>query len=198
MKNKKKIVVAVASLAAVATLTIGGTLAYFTSEDSAKNVVTMGKVAIDLVETSVDGEETGEGFEYKNVMPGDELDKDVNVKVLDGSQDAYIAVKVEVKSANIAVDKLKKIEFNVDECWKLEKQVGNTFFYVYTKNDELSRVAANADLDVFNTVKIPGEDWTNSEASETFSIEVTAYAIQAENTAEVAIVELKKMAGLAE
>lgn len=194
--SKKKIIIAFASLAMVATLAIGGTLAYFTDNDSAVNVVTMGKVDIELVETSDDGEVTDEGIIYENVMPGDELDKDVNVQVVAGSQSAYIAVKVEVVGEAIAPEKLAGIQMNVGEDWTLvkTKDTTNTYFYVY-KN----AVSAETDLDVFDTVTIPGSEWTNVEAQGSFEIKVTAYAIQEKNVeADTAKTELLKLAELEE
>ena len=48
--NKKKLVVVLASLVAVLTLAIGGTLAYFTDTDFNENVMTTGRVEIDQIE----------------------------------------------------------------------------------------------------------------------------------------------------
>ncbi len=46
--KKKKILTMVAAVALVAVIGVGATLAYFTDKDSKTNVVTMGKVDIDL------------------------------------------------------------------------------------------------------------------------------------------------------
>ena len=46
MKKFKKFLLSVLSLALVAVLSIGGTIAYLTSEDSDVNVMTMGNVKI--------------------------------------------------------------------------------------------------------------------------------------------------------
>ena len=48
--TKKKILVLALSLAMVAILAVGGSLAYFTSEDKAENTFTAGGVEIDLIE----------------------------------------------------------------------------------------------------------------------------------------------------
>lgn len=48
--NKKKLVVVLAALVAVLTIAIGGTLAYFTDTEKATNVMTVGKVDINLEE----------------------------------------------------------------------------------------------------------------------------------------------------
>ena len=51
--TKKKILVLALSLAMVAILAVGGSLAYFTSEDKAENTFTAGGVEIDLIEQQV-------------------------------------------------------------------------------------------------------------------------------------------------
>ena len=49
--TKRKILLLAMALCMVAILAVGGTLAYFTAEDSADNVFTMGYVDIELEET---------------------------------------------------------------------------------------------------------------------------------------------------
>ncbi len=53
--NKKKILVLAVSVALIAILAIGGSLAYFTDTDEATNTFTAGGVAIDLIEKERDG-----------------------------------------------------------------------------------------------------------------------------------------------
>ena len=56
--KKKTILVAAIAVMLVAALVVGGTLAYFTDTDAAKNTFTVGNVKIDLIEeggTSRDG-----------------------------------------------------------------------------------------------------------------------------------------------
>ena len=48
--SKRKILLLAMSIIMIAILAIGGTLAYFTAEDSADNVFTMGNVDIELEE----------------------------------------------------------------------------------------------------------------------------------------------------
>ena len=56
--TKKKILVLALSLAMVAILAVGGSLAYFTSEDKAENTFTAGGVKIELIEQQVNKEGT--------------------------------------------------------------------------------------------------------------------------------------------
>ena len=50
MRNKKKMVALIMVLALACASMIGGTLAYFTDDDEATNVFTVGNVSIDLIE----------------------------------------------------------------------------------------------------------------------------------------------------
>ena len=68
--TKRKIMLLAMALCMVAILAVGGTLAYFTAEDSADNVFTMGYVDIELEET----------FEQKSdLVPGLDINKDFQV-----------------------------------------------------------------------------------------------------------------------
>lgn len=61
--TKKKILVLALSLAMVAILAVGGSLAYFTSDDHAENTFTIGNVKIDLIEQERDGKGGLKDFE---------------------------------------------------------------------------------------------------------------------------------------
>lgn len=90
--NKKNILTAAVSLSLVACLSIGATLAYFTDTHTKTNVFTTGEVDIILNDISpeVDGMVSGDpyinnetsGIRYENVVPGDELSKDVSITVM--------------------------------------------------------------------------------------------------------------------
>lgn len=72
-----------------------GTIAYFTAEDTATNVITTGNIRIELEETTVS--ETGELVPFKDltgVMPGADVSKIVQVKNT-GSQPAYVRIRME-------------------------------------------------------------------------------------------------------
>lgn len=72
-----------------------GTLAYFTAEDIAHNVITSGEIDIELQEWA-DEEKTTPFPEdgVNGVMPGTDVTKIVEVRNT-GSNDAYIRVRVE-------------------------------------------------------------------------------------------------------
>lgn len=82
--NKRKLLALALSLCMVAILAVGGTLAYFTSEDQATNVFTMGNVEIDLEETFKQNSE---------LTPGLDIEKKVWVENT-GSKPAYVRVHI--------------------------------------------------------------------------------------------------------
>ena len=84
--NKRKIFTLALAVMMIAILAIGGTLAYFTSEDTADNVFTMGNVEIDLQED----------FEQNsNLQPGLNINKDVRVQNI-GTNDAYVRIHLAI------------------------------------------------------------------------------------------------------
>ena len=93
MKRKILVCALIIGVLAVSAL---GTLAYFTSEDTATNVVTAGNVKIELKENALseDGE-TLVPFENDQIgiMPGTEVSKIVTVKNT-GNQPAFIRIKL--------------------------------------------------------------------------------------------------------
>ena len=100
---KKKILLAAAVMICLA-VGASGTLAYFTSENTAHNVITSGGVNIEVVEKTqgkdgvlVDFPKEG----VRGVMPGSDVSKIVSVKNT-GESEAWIRVQVEsvIKAAD--------------------------------------------------------------------------------------------------
>lgn len=72
-----------------------GSLAYFTAEDQAHNVITSGKVNIDLIETTINEDGTESPFEdLIGIMPGTSVSKVVQVTNI-GDASAYIRIAVD-------------------------------------------------------------------------------------------------------
>ena len=84
--SKRKILLLAMAVMMAAILAIGGTLAYFTDEDEATNVFTMGNVEIDLEEDFVP---------ESNLQPGLDVKKEAWV-VNTGSNDAYVRVHIAI------------------------------------------------------------------------------------------------------
>lgn len=94
---KKKLITIAVAVLCVAMLGYS-TIAYFTHEDTATNVITSGNIQIALQETAINEEgETilfQESQERFDVMPGEEVSKIVQVENT-GSNDAYVRIKIE-------------------------------------------------------------------------------------------------------
>ena len=198
--KKKNLLTAAASLALVAVIGVGATLAYFTDKTGTKtNAFGMGKVDISISDTSPElegakqGTETDAGVEYDDVMPGDLLSKRVAVNVEDGSAPCYVAVKVEVANevegsvptvaelnglvtaAVQAYDAKKGVSVEEPTWWPVEGE--DCVYYVY--NTAVSPETGK-DLVLFDSIDIP-DAWNNAYAGCNFSIVVSAYAVQEAN-----------------
>ena len=93
--NKKFQVLAVAGVLTVGI--VGGTLAWFTSQDSTTNKFTTGSIK----EQGTDGIKITEEFdEPKNMLPGDEVNKDVQIRNT-ASYDQFIRVKLIPKFVDV-------------------------------------------------------------------------------------------------
>lgn len=157
-----------------------GTLAYFTAEDTAHNVIKSGEIAIELQEWA-DEEKTTPFPEdgVSGVMPGSDVTKIVEVKNT-GSNAAYIRVKVEKEiilpdGVEGEPDSgLMKIDFD-ETYWTL----GEDGYYYY--NAALEPDAVTEPL--FASVSFDpamGNIYQNSTAK----VDVTAYAVQVANNGD--------------
>lgn len=91
MRLKKRFI-ACCLLAMLLSLITQTTLAYFTAQETARNVITSGGIDIKLNETTSDGSEF---TDVTNVMPGDEVSKIVSVSNL--QMPAYIRIGCDIQ-----------------------------------------------------------------------------------------------------
>lgn len=193
--KKRNILVLAGSLALVAAIGVGSTLAYFTDTESATNNVTMGNVNILLTETSpadvsgnyVLGEEKEyeAGLEYTNIVPGDVISKDAKVTVADTSEKCYVRVKIEAKTSSKNPKYKKEVKALINDALNLNEDLvkGEDGYYYYQNVLDPDDEDANS-FDIFTTVSIP-TSWGNEAADKSFEIYVTAEAIQAKNVDDV-------------
>ena len=191
MNNKKKAAILISSLAIIAVLVIGGTLAYFTDTDNAQNVFTLGEITENTEAGTVDGHDvkpgtpTEDGISYDKIVPGDWLSKEPVVSLTGTSEDAYVRVKLEVEENVPQGQEAKlmdeqKAALISEEClnfgadWTL-----GVDGYIYY-NNKLSLAGPQATEPVFTLVKIP-ETWGNRTANVNFSIKITAELVQYDN-----------------
>lgn len=191
----RKILAMVMALALTAALTVGGTLAYLTSQDSVTNTFTVGKVAITLDEQDVDNStadaDRDKANTYSNLMPGHKYVKDPIVHVNADSESSWIFVEVknglsafEADTSNVSGSEYTKIADQVTgHGWTALNGVANVYYQSYTKGQ------TDKDLEVFDEFKISGtandvSGWSEITTTNTDTqIVVTAYAVQADGFA---------------
>lgn len=126
MKRKLLLISALALVLAMAVL---GTLAFFTAEDDATNIITMGNIKILLIDDTID-DEVRVPFPEAGVpaMPGTTVDKIVQVKNI-GDNPAYVRVKL-TPSLTPTVEGFESlITFPTDTVnWV---KVGGWYYYKY-------------------------------------------------------------------
>lgn len=203
MKKKNLLTIAL-SACLVGVIAVGGTLAYFTDQSETKvNAFTTGKVDIVLHDMSpeVDGMVSGTekpegGIEYDNIVPGDELSKDVFVSVIHDSAPTRLAVLVTVQNKTGTekptdeelLDRVQEAitregKFTIGETYRAQEFEGLTGT-LYIMDGIVDTSDKNQIIDLFSSIQIPSE-WGNAYADASFDINVTAYAAQADHmTAE--------------
>lgn len=144
----KKKVLLLASLAICAAIVASGTLAYFTAEETAHNVITTGSVGIELVEKTKDDSGTEIDFPAEGisgVMPGTSVSKIVSVKN-DGEAEAWIRIWV-----NTAIsDEEKQV------CLPLEIEVGGETIPVITLDTDGEKWTYEEGYYYYNKPVAPG------------------------------------------
>jgi len=111
--KKKVLLIALAAILFVGA-SIGGTLAWLTAKtDTITNTFTVGKVGATLTETG-----TTNNQKSYHVVPGQPYSKDPKAGVTEGSEDAYLFVKID-KSTNFDTTILSMLLLMDGLCWML-------------------------------------------------------------------------------
>lgn len=175
---KKWKTLAVAMVIGCLACTSAGTLAYFTAEERAHNVITTGNIDIELVETTNQTDEEGNPLPFENmdgVMPGTEASKIVQVKNTGGNT-AYVRVRVDKVIELVqgtegeANPELITLNFNTE---KWTQQDGYFYYNETLESGEMTEP-------LFTTVSFAGE-MDNLYQGSTVKVDVTAFAVQADN-----------------
>ena len=168
---KKKLLIL--SLAAIClAITAIGTLAYFTSEGTAHNVITTGGVEI-AVQEWADEEKTKPFENLSGVMPNTTVTKIAEVKNT-GASDAWVRVKVEkaIKLTGDGIPDVSMVQLDVNTTDWTEKDG----YYYYTKVLKPGEVTAP----IFTAVTFK-PDMGNEYQNATATVDVTAQAVQTAN-----------------
>lgn len=161
---------------------VNGTLAYFTGEKVAHNVITSGNIDIELEE------KTAEGKDFENVdgvMPGQAVSKIVYITNT-GANDAWVRIKLDkaVKLAGGGEADLKLITLDLNtENWTKE---GDYYYYVGNPENKGVLAPGKSTEPLFTKVTFSGEMGNIYQNSET-SLGVSAQATQVANNGDSAL-----------
>lgn len=171
---KKKLLIL--SLAAIClAITAIGTLAYFTSEGTAHNVITTGGVEITVQEWADEDKQTP--FEdLEGIMPGMTVTKIAEIKNT-GASDAWVRVKVEknIELQGEGTSDTSLVELTLNTADWTEKDG----YYYYTKVLKPGEVTAP----IFTAVTFK-PDMGNEYQYATATVDVVAQAVQAANNGD--------------
>lgn len=181
----KKKILSIAVIVFCLAILSGSTIAYFTAEDTARNVITSSGIRIDLVEQQlVDGVIVDYPKEKIPVMPGEAVSKIVSVKVLE--EDAWIRICYKMTVLNAANEPIGAepgelealIQVSPDEeAWTYR----DGWWYC---NEAVSR--GNSTAPLFEAVEFSG-DMGNDYQECTVIIDVYAQAVQVANNGSSAL-----------
>jgi len=120
----KKKILTIALIVICLAVVAGGTLAAFTAEGIARNVITTGKVGVELVEKHIDASGAKVDFPkdgVTGVMPGTSVSKIVSVKNTGAEAWIRVAVEKKVTAADGSALKSDVVSFKVDDTkWQLK------------------------------------------------------------------------------
>ncbi len=213
--NKKKLLTLALALIMLAILSFG-TLAWFNDADDVTNNFYIASsddtspediFSVDVWENTPDGDKDQDGYEYKDILPGDVLKKEVNVENT-GYYDQYVRVTVtvsdaaawmEVLNTNGAAPKLEQIvdgydpnaNIWVDTSREVDAANDTLVYTLHYRNILLGDQESIYDnggvhsdvVTVFTAVKIPASMTVEQAAGfkTNFNIAVKAEAVQTEN-----------------
>lgn len=201
--NKKKVFTLALALCLIATISLGS-LAWFTDTDSVTNDFFIAGsedqdpddiFSVDVWENGPDGRDE-DGIEYPNILPGDELKKEVNIENT-GSYAQYIRATVTVSDASIwqevlgehfvALDKIVNGLNGDFTLWSIvcDERVDTLTYVLYYENT----LAPDVIVNLFKEVAIP-EALTREQAAKMdggFVLNVVADAVQTMNVGANAV-----------
>ena len=209
MEKAKKVLLLLMCAVLLVGMTIMGTVAYLTDNDTVTNTFTVGKVDITLQEYKINGEtgvkanELVSGNENIRMIPGREIQKEPVLTVVGGSEECYVRMFVKVTWPNDANGKFEDQQYHswfmsgesagFGAGWTAKGLIkngsnangdkSNTDIYEFWYS---TAVVKNTKDDtklpaLFTAIKIPGE-LSNEQIASTNggTVELIAQAIQAE------------------
>ena len=212
--TKKKVLVGALAVGLIATISVGS-LAWFSDEDVVENKFKIADstdddpediFSIDVKEDTPEGSGDTDGYDYEDILPGDELKKEPYA-INTGFYDQYVRAIVTVSDASAwravlgdnsnilpsskifdGIDTTNWRESAADSAYNDDPNE-NTITYVFYYNAILpgtgkkSDVADRTTTDIFQKVKVPAS-MTQTQAAlfdNEFKVTVKAQAVQTEN-----------------
>ena len=168
-RTKEKLLLLSLILAVFAMLTVG-TYAYFTTTETAHNVITTGGINFELRQ----GGAATATFPDKTmvILPGDVVTKDLTVENT-GDHPMYVRIKLTpgVNDRALSADGCIHMDFN-KEAWTL----ADGYYYYNT-----ALKAGETTAPLFTKITFVGEKITNDYLGKQFSLDVAAFAVQSEH-----------------
>ena len=181
----KRKILALSGLVIFVAMLAWGTVAYFTAEDRAINVLTIGSVDIEILEYDKEGNlivpDPVPAY-FQNIEPGQRIVKRIEIKNR-GDNPAWVRAKIidTITSTGGGLLNENVLNYNVNHLYKPEKQTadgiwemqdGYWYFSVPVKPDEVAVL--------FDVVTFDGPGMGNAYQDCTTKIQVIAQAVQYE------------------
>lgn len=171
MTTNKKLVIAVVALSLALLCAIGGTLAFLVAQSNVvTNTFTYGTITLELSENN---KADKDGLEFTNVVPGDELDKDPVITVVEGSETCYVYVLIDNQLGDVAT-------YNIGSAWIKVGESGTKVLYRY--NEIVDATDADKDLEVFTKLNF-ADDLVKEDVDDLVgkNVVIKAYAHQSKH-----------------
>ncbi len=172
----KKKLFALSVMAMLIAICSFGTAAFYTAQDIAHNVITMGNVRITIYEWA-DEEKTISFSNVDGVLPGSSVTKIAEIKNI-GKSDAWVRVRIE---KNITLETgsggdSDMISVNINDSYWID---GNDGYYYYNKKLSEEEISEP----IFTKVDF-SKDMDNAYVGAVCSVEVFAEAVQTANNGD--------------
>ena len=166
-------IIVIAIISIIGAIWAPSTFSYFTTQESATNVITSGNIEMELID--VLAEEVTFSEDGILMLPGDSIKKTVSAKNT-GEHPFFLRVKIikSVNDENLEVDNCILLNIN-DENWTYKEG-----FYYY--NSALAPGETAKAL--FTEVYMNGKQVDNDYLGKYFTVDVCAYAVQSEYNGE--------------
>lgn len=184
---KKKTLALVLALTLVVVGVVSGTLAWLTAQsDTVVNTFTTSDIKVELTETKGTG--TGNNKEFK-MVPGYTIEKDPKAKVLTGSEECFLFVKL-TKSGGFDT----YLEYTPADGWtqltkdKDGRDITDLIYYREVKSTDIGTaysVLKDNQVTVKGTVTKAQMDALNVQGAVKPALTITAYASQLHKNADV-------------